>query len=61
MVADGNVFRHIAAKAGCYAVSHAVSYEISPIQLGVSVKRGAEAAVHAIRKFINSKIDSGDP
>ena len=53
----GNVFRHLAAKAGCYAVSREVSHELLPIQLGVSVKGGAEATVHAVCKFITNNIN----
>ena len=59
-VAVGNVFRRLAAKVGCYAVSRAVSHELLPIQLGVSVKGGAEVAVHAVRTFITNNIDSND-
>ena len=56
----GNVFRRLAAKVGCYAVSRVVSHELLPIQLGVSVKGGAEAAFHAVRTFITNNIDSSD-
>ena len=59
-VAVGNVFRCLAAKVGCYAVSCAVSHELLPIQLGVSVNGGAEGAVHAVRTFITNNIDSND-
>ena len=59
-VAVGNVFRRLAVKVGCYAVSRAVSHELLPIQQGVSVKGGAEAAVHAVRTFITNNIDSND-
>ena len=59
-IAVGNVFRRLAAKVGCYAVSRAVSHELLPIQLGVSMKGGAEAAVHAVRTFITNNIDSND-
>ena len=59
--AFGNVFRHLAAKVGCYTVSRAMLYELSPIQLGVSVKGCAKAAVHAVRRFITNKIGSDDP
>ena len=59
-VAVGNVLRRLAAKARCYAVSRAVSHELLPIQLGVPVKGDAEAAVHAIRRFITNNIDSDD-
>ena len=37
-----------------------MSHELLPIQLGVSVKGGAEAAVHAVRTFITNYIDSSD-
>ena len=56
----GNVFRRLVAKVECYAVSRAVSHELLPIQLGVTVKGGAEAAVHAVRTFITNNIDSND-
>ena len=54
------MFRRLAAKVGCDAVSRAVSHELLPIQLGVSVKGGAEAAVHAVRTFITYNMDSND-
>ena len=60
-VAVGNVLRRLAAKVVCYAVSSAVPYELSPIQIGCSVKGRAEAAIHAVRKFVSNKIDSHDP
>ena len=60
-VGVGNVFRRLAAKVGCHVVSRAMSYELSPIQLGVSIKGIAEAAVHAMRKFISNEIDSHYP
>ena len=59
-VAVGNVFRRLAAKVGCYAVSRAVSHELLPIQLGDSVKGGAEAAVHAVRTFITNNMESSE-
>ena len=59
-IAVSNVFRRLAAKVWCYAVSRAVSHELLSIQLGVSVKGGAEAAVHAVRTFITTNIDSSD-
>ena len=55
-MAVGNVLHRLAVKVVCYTVSRA--YEVSPIQLGVSVKGGAKAAVNAVRKFITNKIDS---
>ena len=55
------MFRHFATKVVCHTVSRALSNGLSPIQLHFSVKGGAEAAVHAVRKFITDKIDSHDP
>ena len=37
-----------------------MSHELLPIQLDVSVKGGAEAAVHAVRTFTTNNIDSND-
>ena len=37
-----------------------MSHELLSINLGVSVKGGAEAAVHAVRTFITNNIDSSD-
>ena len=54
------MFCRLAAKVGCYAVFRAVSHELLPIQLGVSVKGGAEAAVHAVRTIITNNIASND-
>ena len=59
-VAVVKVSRRLAAKAGCFAVSREMSHELLPIQLGVSVKGVAEAAVHAVRTFITNNIDSND-
>ena len=59
-VAVGNVFRRLAAMVGCCAVIRAVSHELVPIQLGATVKGGAEAAVHAVRAFITNNIDTSD-
>ena len=50
-MAVGNVFRHLAAKVGCYAVPRAVSHELLLIKLGVSVrevrKRRSTPYVHS--------------
>ena len=54
------MFHILAAKAGFYAVSRVVSHDLLSIQLSVSVKGGAEAAVHAVRKFVTDNIDSND-
>ena len=55
------MFHRLAAMFRYHAVSSAVSQELSPIKLSVSVKGGAEAAVHAVRISICNKIESHDP
>ena len=54
------MFHRLAAKVGCYAVSRPVLHELLPIQLGVSVKGRAEAAVHAVCTLITNNIDSSE-
>ena len=53
-IAIGYVWRRIAAKcANSFAASKLVNY-FNPLQLGVSVSGGCEAAVHATRRFTDS-------
>jgi len=53
-IAVGCVFRRLAAKCANSFASSAVAEYLSPHQLGVGVKGGAEAAAHAARKFIQA-------
>ena len=59
-VTFGNLFRSSMAKVGLHTVSRTMLYESSTIQLGISVKGGAEVAVHAVCKSISNKIDLDD-
>ena len=53
-IAIGYVWRRLAAKcANAFAASKLVSY-FSPLQVGVSVPSGCEAAIHAARRFTDS-------
>ena len=53
-IAIGYVWRRLAAKcANSYAAAKLASH-LSPLQLGVSVPGGCEAAVHAVRRFTDS-------
>ena len=50
-IAVGNVFRRLAAKIACRREMQLLSDELRPVQLGVGVPGGCEAAVHAVRCF----------
>jgi len=53
-IAIGYVWRRLAAKcANFFAATKLASY-FSPLQLGVSVPGGCEAAVHSVRRFTDS-------
>ena len=53
-IAVGSVWRRLAAKcANAYAIKRLESH-LSPLQLGVGVKGGAEAAIHSARRFLQS-------
>ena len=52
-IAVGNVFRRLASKAACHPVTRTIAPDLSPIQLGVGVKGGCEAAVHALRSLFS--------
>ena len=56
-IAVGYTLQHIAAKcANTYAASQLADY-FSPIQLGVGIQGGCEAAVHATRQYIDTMPD----
>ena len=46
--------RRLAAKCVCHVVSPYLSQHLSPLQIGVGVSGGAEAAVHATRRYLQS-------
>ena len=50
-IAVGNVFRRLAAKIVCKAVSSELGRELFPVQLGVGIRGGCEGAAHAARSF----------
>ena len=52
--------RRLAAKCANSAVIDRVASILSPVQVGVGVKGGAQAAVHATRRYIDSIRDSPD-
>ena len=56
-IAVGYTWRRIAAKcANCFAISMLSNY-LQPLQLGVGVRGGCEAAVHATRRFVANMPD----
>ena len=56
-IAVGYTLRRLAAKCVNRHVIERRSSELSPIQVGVGVSDGAEAAVHSIRKVVDNMPD----
>ena len=57
-IAVGSVYRRIAGKVAAAAVSGAIGARLRPIQLGVATRNGCEAAVHAVRAYIQGSSES---
>ncbi|CAE1263915.1 unnamed protein product [Acanthosepion pharaonis] len=53
-IAVGNIFRRLAAKIACRVVMKETGHELRPVQLGVGIQGGCEAAVHATRSFFEN-------
>ncbi|XP_029656011.1 uncharacterized protein LOC115229886 [Octopus sinensis] len=53
-IAVGNIFRRLSAKLLCRAIVPCLSSKFLPVQLGVGVPNGCEAAVHSIRDLTES-------
>ena len=51
-IAVGNVLRRIAAKAACQFATQSLAAHFGHLQVGVGVRGGMEAAVHATRRFV---------
>ena len=54
-IAAGNVWRRLAGKVACFNVKGRLSEILKPVQLGFGIKGGAEALVHAVRRFCKAK------
>ena len=52
-IAAGNVLRRLVSKVAAAGVLNQVLPHLMPTQVGCGVPRGAEAAVHAARKYLN--------
>ena len=57
-IAVGLTLRRLAAKIACRAVSNQCADFLKPRQVGVGVKRGAEALVHGARRFLENMPDN---
>jgi hypothetical protein len=57
-IAIGLVLRRLVARAACAAVRDRAAELLAPIQIGIGVSGGAEAAVHAARRFLESSEES---
>ena len=55
-IAIGSIYRRLASKILAKRMSTALAAELQPVQLGVGVRMGCEAAVHAVREYIDSHI-----
>jgi hypothetical protein len=51
-IAVGNSIRRLISKVACSMVRHNITPHLSPHQTGFGTKKGAEAAIHATRSFI---------
>ena len=52
-VAVGNILRRLASKCAAFSLSERAASLLSPLQLGVGIRGGCEAIVHAIRGILN--------
>ena len=55
-IAVGNVFRRLASKIAAKRVIPELRRQLSPVQLGVGVNGGCEAAAYAVRVFVQSSV-----
>ncbi|XP_048001834.1 uncharacterized protein LOC125238542 [Leguminivora glycinivorella] len=51
-IAVGSTLRRLAAKIACRSILKDLAPELQPVQLGFGSKSGCEAAVHAVRTYI---------
>src|SRR5207245_2636140 len=57
-IAVGLTLRRLVAKVACRSVSEQCTAFLVPRQMGVGVKRGAEALAHAARRYLDNMPDS---
>ena len=55
-IAVGNVFGRLASKIAAKRVMPELRRQLPPVQLGVGVSGGCEAAAHAVRAFVQSPV-----
>ena len=51
-IAVGNTLHRLASKAACRSTIRSIAGDLAPVQLGVGVPGGCEAAAHAIRAVV---------
>ena len=51
-IAVGLLLRRLVSKAACTAVQEEAAALLAPVQLGIGVPGGSEAAVHGVRRFL---------
>jgi len=55
-IAIGLALRRLVAKAACVATQQQVATLLAPIQLGLGILGGADAAVYGVRRFLDAAI-----
>ena len=56
-IAVGEVIQRLASKCAVSSLSQKVASYLSPFQLGVGVRGGCEAVVHAVRAFLDQDLE----
>ena len=59
-IAVGNFFRRLASKIAAKRVIPELRRQLPPVQIGVGVSGGCEAAAHAVRAFVQSSVVPGN-
>ena len=59
-IAVGDDFRRLASKIAAKRIIPELRRQLPPVQLGVGVSGGCEAAAHAIRAFVQSPVVPGN-
>ena len=57
----GEILRRLTSKCAARATSERAARLLSPLQLGVGIRGGCEAIVHAVRELVEKMQDNEDP
>ena len=54
LIAVGEVLRRLTSKLASSAVRHTAVEHLSPLQVGVGIKNGTEAIIHAVNNLLSN-------